>query len=201
MGGLAQDEITSDGVAAVLLREYPGLHVGGERALNFCGIVHNVWVHPFVDLYGSNRWSLPAWAKDEAFSVSYHQQNLFDFSSAAGAELDRKTVKACVGAPGRLRSSVPERALLEVFDQVGWNMPPEDAFNLWTSVCSLRSDVIGPLLAACRSQQVVRLFFSFARMSNVSGVDLDELVRQYRINVASSQSSNNFIGEDGYWRT
>ncbi len=196
---LPQDEITSDGAAAVLLREYPELHVGGERALNFHGVVHAVWAHPFVDLYGTKQWRLPPWAKDEAFSVFYHQQTLFDFSSDAGTELDRETVKPCPSAPFGLRSSVPERALLEMLDQVGRDMPAEDAFNLWTSICPLRSDVIGPLLAACRRQRVVRLFFSFAHMTNFSSVDPDELVRQYPIKVGR-QPLDNFIGEDGYWR-
>jgi hypothetical protein len=101
----------------LLQRAIDGLHVGGKSALDWYGVRHYVSQQPVLNLYGWTAARLPSWFT-ERFPAEYHRKRLFDEPSAdpihAGPFEKRN------GAP---RVSAPERALLEVFSEVGVRQP------------------------------------------------------------------------------
>lgn len=178
---LPNDSISGAGAAAVIQREHSDVYVGGMTALRYAGIYHNVYVNPPIFLFGAAKNPLPAWSKN--FSLFYRRQSLFDFSSEAGRQLDSQTVKADQYVPFGLRCSVPERAVLELVYAVGHGVTEEDAFNVLTSVLSLRKDLLGSLLQVCTSIKTTRLFLVLANQVNLPNLDLEQLVHEYELNL------------------
>jgi hypothetical protein len=62
---------------------------------------------------------------------------------------------------------VPERALLELFDDVGIDQGPEEARNIMEGVRSVRLEALGTLLEHCPSVKVVRLCLQWAEELNL----------------------------------
>ena len=178
---LPKDGITGAGVAAVLMREMPDVYLGSTSALLYHGIYHNVHVDPPMVLFGKKRRSLPSWTK--AFPLFYWRQSLFDFSTEAGRRLDSQTVKPCLVAPFSLRCSVPERAVLEMMFEVGRGFTEDDAYNIMTGVISLRKELLGPLLQACKSIKTTRLFLSLMDHAGMLEFSSEQLVEEFSLNI------------------
>ena len=106
-----------------------------------------------------------------------------DFSSEAGHQLDSQTIKSNQFVPFGLRYSVPERAVLELIFAVGHGLTEEDAFNVLTSVISLRKELLGQLLQVCSSIKTKRLFFALANQVNLPNLNLEELVQEVDLNL------------------
>ena len=141
----------------LLQRAIGGLHVGGKSALDWYGVRHYVSQQPVLNLYGWTAARLPSWFT-ERFPAEYHRKRLFDEPSAdpihAGPFEKRN------GAP---RVSAPERALLEVFSEVGVRQPLQEARELAESAYSLRADVLRDLLQRCSSVKTVRMCLQYGR--------------------------------------
>jgi hypothetical protein len=157
------------------------LVVGGRSALEFAGFAHYVGRSAReVHLYGPS--PPPSWVNDlklEARFCFHNSRRLFEtdeveawFGSLAGV-LDAKTdVKAMQSDHFRalpwgqwswpLTCSTPERALLELLDE----LPDRETFHqvdmLTEGMSSLSPRRLQRLLKACTSIKVKRLFFFFA---------------------------------------
>jgi hypothetical protein len=141
----------------LLQRGIAGLHVGGKSALDWYGVRHYVAQRPLLHLYGRDAARLPNWFT-ERFPAEYHRKRLFDESASelrhAGPFEKRN------GAP---QVSAPERALLEVFSEVGVRQPLQEARELTESAYSLRADVLHELLMHCTNVKTVRLCLQLGR--------------------------------------
>lgn len=141
----------------LLQRAVDGLHVGGKSALDWYGVRQYLSQQPVLHLYGWTAARLPDWFT-ERFPAEYHRKRLFDEPPAdplyAGPFEKRD------GAP---RVSAPERALLEVFSEVGVRQPIHEARELAESAYNLRADVLRDLLMRCSNVKTVRLCLQFGR--------------------------------------
>jgi len=145
-----------------LSRQVEGLHVGGKTALAWHGVRHNVGPRETLVLWGSENKPLPAWFK-QRFRARYVCRQLFDQSLPAGTGL-----QPLPETPEGPLVSAPERALLELLDEVGLDQGIEEARNIMESVRTLRLDVLGTLLNHCPRVKVVRLCLQWAEELNLS---------------------------------
>lgn len=146
----------------MLEAQVKGFHIGGKTALNLQGIRHNVSSRELVQIWGAERYELPGWFTSKFPSVYYHRR-LFDqkiLHDKLSSEAYARSPTATEGLP---RMSGRERAILEVFNEVGSTLDLEEAEYLFESFTSLRTDVMDALLSACLSVKTVRLFFHFAQ--------------------------------------
>ena len=158
-GVYARPNDTLDLHACLLLlqRTVDGLHVGGKSALDWYGVRHYLSQQPVLQLYGWTAARLPDWFT-ERFPAEYHRKRLFH--EPPTAPLHAGPFEQRSGAP---RVSAPERALLEVFSEVGVRQPLQEARELTESAYSLRADVLRDLLTHCSSVKTVRLCLQFGR--------------------------------------
>jgi hypothetical protein len=141
----------------LLQRAVDGLHVGGKSALEWYGVRHYVSQQPVLQLYGWTTARLPDWFT-ERFPAEYHRKRLFDEPSSEplhAGPFEKRSGAPCV--------STPERALLEVFSEVGVRQPLQEARELAESAYSLRADVLRDLLQRCTSVKTVRLCLQLGR--------------------------------------
>jgi hypothetical protein len=141
----------------VLERQIGGLHVGGKTALEWYGVRQYVSQRAVLHLYGWVTARLPDWF-GQHFPAEYHRKRLF-------RETPRKMLRA-----GRFENrdsaplvSAPERALLELLDEVGVRQPLQEAREIVESTYSLRADVLRDLLKRCTSVKTVRLCLVLGR--------------------------------------
>ena len=138
-------------------RRLAGLHVGGKSALDWRGIRHNVSQAPPLQLYGWTAGQLPNWFTD-AFPSEYHRQRLFTEQPDALLHVSRLTRQA--DSP---LVSEPERALLEMLNDVGVRQPLEEARDIMEGAASLRAKVLESLLAHCSRVKTVRLCLTLGK--------------------------------------
>lgn len=141
----------------LLQRSVDGLHVGGKSALDWYGVRHYLSQQPLLHLYGWTAARLPGWFT-ERFPAEYHRKRLF--AEPPADPLHAGPFEKRSGAP---RVSAPERALLEVFSEVGVRQPLQEARELVESAYSLRADVLRDLLLHCSSVKTVRLCLQLGR--------------------------------------
>ena len=141
----------------LLQRAIDGLHVGGKSALDWYGVRHYLSQQPVLHLYGWTAARIPEWFT-ERFPAEYHRKRLFDELPAD--PLHAGPFEKRGGAP---RVSEPERALLEVFSEVGVRQPIQEARELAESAHSLRAGVLRDLLMRCTNVKTVRLCLQFGR--------------------------------------
>jgi Transcriptional regulator, AbiEi antitoxin, Type IV TA system/Transcriptional regulator, AbiEi antitoxin N-terminal domain len=141
----------------LLQRSIEGLHVGGKSALDWYGVRQYVSQQPVLQLYGWKAARLPDWFTVR-FPAEYHRKRLFD--EAAAEPRYTAPFEKRKGAP---RVSEPERALLEVFSEVGVRQPLQEACELAESAYNLRAQVLRDLLAHCTNVKTVRLCLQLGR--------------------------------------
>lgn len=140
-----------------LERRLAGLHVGGKSALDWRGIRHNVAQTTTVHLYGWKAGQLPNWFTN-AFPSEYHRQRLFKEPPDALLHVSRLSRQA--DSP---LVSEPERALLEMLNDVGVRQPLEGARDIMEGTPSLRPKVLEALLARCSRVKTVRLCLTLGK--------------------------------------
>ena len=141
----------------LLQRTVDGLHVGGKSALDWYGVRHYVSQQPVLHIYGWTAAHMPDWFT-ERFPAEYHRKRLFD--ETPDDPLHTGPFEKRCGAP---RVSEPERALLEVFSEVGVRQPIQEARELAESAYNLRAEVLRDLLKRCTNVKTVRLCLQFGR--------------------------------------
>jgi len=155
------------------LMGYQG-HVGGETALGLQGYRHNLRLagKERVFVFGDD---LPNWLRRVRTNADFLTRNLSLFD---GADL-------CVGAresgfaehPTRdtaalntlhltMRLSYPERAVLEMLNEVPGEMTFASVDQIFEGLANLRPARLQSLLDACTSIKTKRLFFVFADRHN-----------------------------------
>ncbi len=130
--------------------------VGGRTALELQGLAHYVPMRGDQDvhLYGDAH---PTWLKrlDAAGRYRLHSTKLFDMSA------DEETTE--VDSPvGPLKCSTPERAILELLDELPRYESAHTVDKVFEGLASARPRRLEKLLASCTSIKVKRLFFVFA---------------------------------------
>jgi len=150
------DELKLEACVNFLSRRLPGLHVGGKTALGWRGFRHNIGPGERLCLRGDVSARLPVWFTDR-FPARYVARRVFDSQLPNGFGL-----QPLPEAPDGPAVSVPERALLELLDEVGVGQGIEEARNIMEGLRSLRLDVLGTLLGHCPRVKVVRLCVQWA---------------------------------------
>lgn len=141
----------------VLEKQVAGLHVGGKSALEWYGVRQYVSQQTTLHLYGWITARLPDWFTKQ-FPSEYHRKRLFKETPEQMPGVARFETRA--RAP--LVSS-PERALLELLDEVGVRQPLQEAREITEGAYNLRADVLTDLLKRCTSVKTVRLCLTLAR--------------------------------------
>ncbi|GGD20417.1 hypothetical protein GTQ45_15455 [Pyruvatibacter mobilis] len=130
--------------------------VGGRTALELQGFAHYLPLRGDQDvhLYGEAH---PTWLKrlDEAGRYRLRSTKLFDMHA------DEETTD--VDSPvGPLKCSTPERAILELLDELPKHESVHIVDTVFEGLASARPRRLEKLLACCTSIKVKRLFFVFA---------------------------------------
>jgi transcriptional regulator with AbiEi antitoxin domain of type IV toxin-antitoxin system len=144
---------------------YP-VHVGGMTALRLRGHAHYLRLggNEPVFLYGER---IPSWVSKVPADAQFTLRRLKLFGgSTLGVEDEGEGEGPGAGEARwwnwRLRTSSPERAILEALDE----LPDHESFHTldvtFESLTTLRPRKLAALLAQCASVKVKRLFFVFA---------------------------------------
>jgi len=141
----------------VLQQQVAGLHVGGKTALEWYGVRQYVSQQAVLHLYGWVSTRLPDWFV-QRFPAEYHRKRLFDEMPEQMPGVGRFENRD--GAP---QVSAPERALLELLDEVGVRQPLQEAREIAEGTYSLRAEVLMDLLKRCTSVKTVRLCLVLGR--------------------------------------
>lgn len=165
-----------------LQQQVPGLHVGAKSALAWQGIRHNVSSRARLELWGERRFRLPKWFT-ERFPARYFHRALFVGPTLKQSQPDEALVSLPERPPPGLLVSSRERAILEVLSEVGVTLDLEEASALFESLSSLRFELVGALLAACKSIKTVRLFLHLAARTEL--LDVTALGLQYALPLGS----------------
>ena len=138
------------------------VHLGGESALDLAGHVH------YLSLGGRRRvrfyGNVPSWLKRLPMptDIVVHRRTLFGDDSIGIEESDIGAGAAVDVWRWPIQASSPERAILEALDELPRHASFENLDKLFEGLVSLRPSRLTPLLGACRSVKVRRLFFVFA---------------------------------------
>lgn len=155
----------------VLQQQIPGLHVGGKTALEWYGVRQYVSQQVALHLFGWATARLPDWF-GQHFPGEYHRKRLFTEEPAQMPGVGPFENRA--NAP---LVSTPERALLELLDEVGVRQPLQEAREIAEGTYSLRAEVLMDLLKRCTSVKTVRLCLRLGRELSLPWVGkLDEAV-------------------------
>jgi hypothetical protein len=141
----------------LLQQQIAGFHVGGKTALEWYGVRQYVSQQTVLHLYGWTSARLPEWFVHR-FASDYHRKQLFKEKPEqmiGVASFENRDSAPLV--------STPERAFLEVLDEVGVRQPLQEASEIGESTYNLRADVLMDLLKNCTSVKTVRLCLKLAR--------------------------------------
>ncbi|HEU4603043.1 MAG TPA: type IV toxin-antitoxin system AbiEi family antitoxin domain-containing protein [Steroidobacteraceae bacterium] len=163
---LPGDTLTRDGCLAFLSGRISGFHVGSKTALDWRGVRHNVGFREVLSLWGNDRVALPSWFTTR-FPSRYQVTQLFD------AHLKKNLgLQSLPNGRQEVLVSVPERAMLELFSDVGKNQSLEEARQLVEGLRSLRSNVLEELMAHVTRIKVIRLAESLSKEFDLPWADL-----------------------------
>jgi len=163
---LPGDTLARDGSLAFLSGQVAGLHVGGKTALAWRGVRQNVARREVVNLWGDKPKRLPDWFT-KRFQAHYQATQLFDDKLPASRGL-----QALPAGDRRVRVSVPERAMLELFSDIGKQQSLVEARDLVESLSGLRVKVLDELLMHTTRIKVVRVATAFAAEMKLPWADL-----------------------------
>ena len=135
------------------------LHVGGRTALAHHGFLHFVpAVSPKSTLYIKRGVRIPAW-----FKQKFGDEVSVTSMSTLPPELGVSPVT--VNGFTYLESS-PERAILELLDQVPRRVSAAECYQILEMMNTLRSKLLSELLKECASVKVKRLFLMLAEAAD-----------------------------------
>jgi hypothetical protein len=141
----------------VLEKQVAGLHVGGKTALEWYGVRQYISQQPALHLYGWAAAHLPRWFVQH-FPAEYHRKRLFNEKPEQMLGVTRYE-----NHDNTPLVSTPERALLELLDEVGVRQPLQEAKEIAEGTYSLRAEVLIDLLKRCTSVKTVRLCLTLGR--------------------------------------
>lgn len=153
------DKHTEAGAVASLQENGVKVHIGGKSALALKGFTH--YLSPggsVLTLYGGKTRRLPDWFI-QAYMVHLSNSSLFDEPEPLAARLE---VARFDDKPHAPYASHPERAVLELLDQVPRQHSLEETRLIMENLLSLRSKKVQMLLEVCKKVKVKRLFWHLA---------------------------------------
>lgn len=137
------------------------IHAGGKTALELQGYAHYIPMRSggVKWLFGPPKAKPPRWflKRDWGDRPRYVATNLFESSPELG--LTKKQIEDY-----EIRLSAPERAILELLDQLPKSQGFEEAQQLMEGLATLRPELVQQLLESCRSIKVKRLFLLLAEI-------------------------------------
>ncbi len=154
------DTLTQTGAVAALEMQGMALHIGGKAALSLLGVAHYLSMgKEKLFLYGTARKTIPDWFIRQ-FSCEVRLSHLFMEEN----ELEKRLyVRRLDGnEPYSPFIAEPERALLEMLDDVPQKQSLDEARKIMEPMYTLRPEAVQTLLEACTKIKVKRLFFSVA---------------------------------------
>lgn len=160
------------------------LTVGGRTALELHGLTHYLsQVTSEVHLYGSE--SLPTWLNKLPLKQRFVFHSTSLFKSTSGRSKKNKEYQRAnfeqhkwEGLEWTMLISTPERAILEVLDELPTNESFHQADMLMEGLSNLRPAFLNMVLADCRSVKTKRLFLWFAQRHNhawFKGVETEKI--------------------------
>jgi hypothetical protein len=149
-------QLAMDASLGWIQARFPAMHVASKNALMWRGIRHNVGIAEKLVLWSESQFRVPLWFS-ERFPCRNHAVSIFDATVEPSYG-----ISAALGKPNNLRVSEPERALLELFSEVGTFVSYEEARNLTENARNLRLNVLECLLSHCTRIKVVRLAHALA---------------------------------------
>jgi len=154
------DELTRNGAVSALESQSLDVHIGGKSALSLRGAVHYLALgKERLALYGVTRKKIPDWFTRQ-FPCELHMSRLFKEESTLENRLHvRRLDEADPYSPF---VAEPERALLEMLDDVPQKQSLDDAKKIMEPLFTLRPELLQELLEACTRIKVKRLFFALA---------------------------------------
>jgi len=158
--------LDKDATLAWLSRQVPGMHVAAKTALSWRGVRHNLAFRETLTLWGNKQFKIPEWFHS-LFPARYHTTQLFDNKLAPGFGIG-----PVAGRHPELMVSCTERALLELFSEVGTYESFDEAMQLAESARHLRLDVLDTLMAHLTRIKVIRLATTYADELNLPWKDL-----------------------------
>ena len=137
------------------------VHLGGESALDLAGYAHFLMLGGMrrVHVYGD----APPWLNRLPTAAKFvvHTRALFE-DETAGVENGGQGSQLASFWRWRIKSSTPERAILEAIDELPRNASFSDLDKTFESLRTLRPSLLNELLNSCTSVKVRRLFFVFS---------------------------------------
>lgn len=131
------------------------VHIAADTALQRRGLGHTLPLggQQTVHLFGEPGSTLPGWFEKHSWDVriEFHRPRLFDGAGDVGFGVLRHERFS-------VRSSTPERAVLECSHLATDNASMEYTHQLMTGLSTLRPAEVQTLLEACRSVRVKRFF-------------------------------------------
>ena len=154
------DELTRNGAVSALESQNLDVHIGGKSALSLRGAVHYLALGKNkLSLYGVTRKKIPDWFTRQ-FPCELRMSRLFGVEENLESRLQvRRLDKADPYSP---YVSEPERALLEMLDDVPQKQSLDEARKIMEPLFTLRPELLQALLETCTRIKVKRLFFSLA---------------------------------------
>lgn len=156
----AGDELTRNGAVAALESQGLDVHIGGKSALSLRGVIHYLSLgKDKLTLYRMSRKKIPEWFTAR-FDCEIRMSRLFEEKSVLENRLHvRRLYEADQYSPF---VSEPERALLEMLDDVPQKQSLDEAKKIMEPLFTLRPELLQALLETCTRIKVKRLFFSLA---------------------------------------
>lgn len=154
------DELTRNGAVSALESQGLDVHIGGKSALSLRGSVHYLALgKEKLALYGVTRKKIPDWFVRQ-FPCALRMSRLFGEEGAMESRLQvLRLDEADLYSPF---VSEPERAVLEMLDDVPQKQSLDEARKIMEPLFTLRPELLQALLETCTRIKVKRLFFSLA---------------------------------------
>jgi len=148
------------------------LTIGGLTALELQQLGHYIPLneHLTIHLYGTE--SIPQWVHRVVPGIRFQKHSITDLLGYQPDDLTRKQLDKFTktvnwsSTPEGLTMSTPERAILEVLNEVPDKIGFEHAYELMQGLTSLSPNALQQLLELCHNFKVRRLFFWFADRLN-----------------------------------
>lgn len=158
--------LDKDATLVWLSEQVPGMHVAAKTALSWRGVRHNIAFRETLTLWGDKQFKIPHWF-GELFPARYHTTQLFDSTLPPACGIG-----SVAGRHSKLMVSSPERALLELFSEVGTHESFDEAMQLAESARNLRLDLLDTLMTHLTRIKVIRVATTYADELNLPWKDL-----------------------------
>lgn len=157
------------GVNAIQYQTTYDLHIGGKFVLdNYHNVRQYLRNNQPLELFSGERKDIPKWFSN-TFVGSYKLKKTSFLPTNIG--LEEKEIAGI-----KLKISSPERALLEMLQNVPEQNSSQEAYQIFELMTVMKPELLNKLLQVCQSVKVKRLFMYFASKTSYPWVNkLDKI--------------------------